>query len=199
LCSRNDDVGRGPFRIVVAATSGCLAGALAAIVVVGSTGVMTGWQNERLEHPTELARARPPSRSSATSSIEANPLTDLRDRGLELPLRGVTRGALRDSFYETRESTRFHEAIDIPARRKTPVVAVENGAIARLVYSKAGGITVYQFDPMVKYVYYYAHLERYADGLREGDQVWRAQVLGYVGTSGNAAKDPFTSTLRSSG
>jgi murein DD-endopeptidase MepM/ murein hydrolase activator NlpD len=68
-------------------------------------------------------------------------------------------------------------------------VAVEKGAIARLFYSKAGGITVYQFDPMVRYVYYYAHLERYADGLREGDQVHRGQVLGYVGTSGNAAKD----------
>jgi murein DD-endopeptidase MepM/ murein hydrolase activator NlpD len=182
--------GTCPSRIVVAASGGCLAAALAAVVVVvGDIGVMTVPHKESTEYPIELARARSPVPSSATPSIDANPLTDLRDRGLQLPLRGVTREALRDSFYETRGSTSVHEAIDIPAPRNTPVVAVENGAIARLFYSKAGGITVYQFDPAVRFVYYYAHLERYADGLHEGDRVQRAQVLGYVGTSGNAAKD----------
>jgi murein DD-endopeptidase MepM/ murein hydrolase activator NlpD len=182
--------GTCPSRIVVAVSSGCLAAAFAAVVlVVGDIGVMTVPRKESTDYPIELARARPPVPSSATPSIDANPLTDLRDRGLQLPLRGVTREALRDSFYETRGSTRVHEAIDILAPRNTPVVAVENGAIARLFYSKAGGITVYQFDPAVRFVYYYAHLERYADGLHEGDRVQRAQVLGYVGTSGNAATD----------
>jgi peptidoglycan LD-endopeptidase LytH len=135
----------------VAASGGCLAAALAAVVVVaGDIGVMTGPQKESIEHPTELDRARPPLPSSATPSID--PLTDLRDRGLQLPLRGVTREALRESFDETRGSTRVHEAIDILAPRNTPVVAVENGAIAHLFYSKAGGITVYQFDPAVRFV-----------------------------------------------
>jgi murein DD-endopeptidase MepM/ murein hydrolase activator NlpD len=69
------------------------------------------------------------------------------------------------------------------------VVAVEDGTIAKLFNSKAGGLTVYQFDPGQQYSYYYAHLERYAEGLKEGDRVRRGQVLGYVGTSGNAPKD----------
>ena len=66
--------------------------------------------------------------------------------------------------------------------------AVEDGTIARLFYSKAGGITVYQFDPTSNFCYYYAHLERYAEGLREGEAVRRGQIIGYVGTSGNAPK-----------
>ena len=96
---------------------------------------------------------------------------------------------MRDSFDEQRGSTHHHEAIDILAPRNTPVFAVEDGTIARLFESKAGGTTVYQFDPTTNYVYYYAHLERYAGGLREGQHVQRGQVLGYVGTSGNAPKD----------
>jgi murein DD-endopeptidase MepM/ murein hydrolase activator NlpD len=182
--------GDGPSRMIAAASVGCLIGALAAAVVVGESGIIMGARKGAIENPTQVASGRPLSPSpSPNPSIEANSLSDLRDRGLQLPVDGATREALHSSFHETRGSTRVHEAIDILALRNTPVVAVENGAIARLFYSKAGGMTVYQFDPMVKYVYYYAHLERYADGLREGDRVHRAQVLGYVGTSGNAAKD----------
>ena len=114
---------------------------------------------------------------------------ELRDRKLEVPVRGVARSALRDTFDEARRSTENHEAIDILANRNTPVVAVEDGIIAKLFESKKGGTTVYQFDPSTRYTYYYAHLERYADGLKEGNRVQRGQVLGYVGTSGNAPKD----------
>ena len=84
---------------------------------------------------------------------------------------------------------RRHEAIDILAPRGTPVKAVEDGRIARLFFSKAGGTTIYQFDPTERFCYYYAHLDRYADGLRENDQVRRGQVIGYVGTTGNAPKN----------
>lgn len=134
--------------------------------------------------------AKPPSPSSSeTPLIGANPLTELRGRRLELPLRGATKEELHQSFDETRGSTRRHEAIDILAPRHTPVLAIEEGTIARLFYSEAGGITVYQFDPTGSYVYYYAHLERYAEGLKEGDRVERGQVLGYVGTSGNAPEN----------
>ena len=76
-----------------------------------------------------------------------------------------------------------------PTDRGTPVRAVEDGRIARLFNSKAGGITIYQFDPSEQYCYYYAHLDRYAEGLRENDRVSRGQVIGYVGTTGNAPKD----------
>ena len=75
------------------------------------------------------------------------------------------------------------------APRNTPVLAVEDGKIARLFLSAAGGITIYQFDPTSTYCYYYAHLERYANGLEEGDTVKRGEVLGYVGTTGNAPRD----------
>jgi peptidoglycan LD-endopeptidase LytH len=145
-------------------------------------------------HPDPVATLRPAVTPSILSSepapvIEADPRIELRDRRLELPVRGAVGRELRDSFFETRGSTRSHEAIDIMAPRDTPVVAVEDGTIARLFESKAGGTTVYQFDPGTRYVYYYAHLGRYADGLQEGHHVQRGQVLGYVGTSGNAARD----------
>jgi peptidoglycan LD-endopeptidase LytH len=133
---------------------------------------------------------RPPAVSAVTMPrIGADPLAELRSRHLELPIRGAIRGELRDSFDKTRGATHSHEAIDIMAPRTTPVLAVEDGTIARLFESKAGGTTVYQFDPSIRYVYYYAHLERYAEGIHQGQRVQRGQVLGYVGTSGNAPKD----------
>jgi murein DD-endopeptidase MepM/ murein hydrolase activator NlpD len=109
-------------------------------------------------------------------------------RDLGMPVEGVREDQLTRSFSEDRGG-RAHEAIDILAPRNTPVKAVEDGSIARLFYSNAGGITIYQFDPTEQFCYYYAHLERYADGLREGQQVRKGQVIGYVGTSGNAPRD----------
>jgi murein DD-endopeptidase MepM/ murein hydrolase activator NlpD len=131
----------------------------------------------------------PPPTSNSMAKVDADPVPELRDRQLELPVRDSVRQNLRDSFYEKRGSTRNHEAIDIMTPRNTPIVAVEDGTIARLFESKAGGNTVYQFDPTNRYVYYYAHLERYANGLKQGDLVRRGQLLGYAGTSGNASKD----------
>ena len=130
-----------------------------------------------------------PSRLTLAPFIESDPLADLRSRHLELPGQGTARRELRDSYDEQRGTTRSHEAVDIMAPRNTPILAVEDGVIARLFQSNAGGTTVYQFDPSTRYVYYYAHLGRYAAGLQEGQRVRRAQVLGYVGTSGNAPKD----------
>jgi len=114
---------------------------------------------------------------------------ELRGRSLTLPVQGIKREQLQNTFDDTRGSSRKHEALDVLAPRNTPVLAVEDGKIAKLFLSDAGGITIYQFDPTMNYAYYYAHLERYADGLKEGDQVKRGQVLGYVGTTGNAPRD----------
>jgi len=114
---------------------------------------------------------------------------ELRNRKLDLPVKGAARSDLRDSFNDARDGARAHEAIDMLAPRNTPVLAVEDGKIVKLFLSKAGGITIYQFDPSSRFVYYYAHLEKYAAGLAEGNNVLRGQVIGYVGTSGNAPKD----------
>ena len=136
---------------------------------------------------TSEPAAAPPA--IATPTIAADPVEDLRNRRLALPVQGLTRDHLRDSFDDRRGGSRRHEALDILAPRNTPVLAVEDGRVAKLFSSKAGGLTVYQFDPTSTYAYYYAHLERYADGLKDGDHVQRGQVLGYVGTSGNAPAD----------
>ncbi len=131
---------------------------------------------------TSDAPERPPA-------ISAPPAAELEDRDLLIPVQGVDAGDLVQSFHDRRGASRSHEAIDILAPMGTPVLAVEDGRIARLFNSKAGGITIYQFDPGQEYCYYYAHLDRYADGLRENDVVRRGQVIGYVGVSGNAPKD----------
>ncbi|MDQ3171110.1 MAG: M23 family metallopeptidase [Acidobacteriota bacterium] len=123
---------------------------------------------------------------SAGAGDAGSEITDLRGRQLTVPVESIARSQLVQTFKDPRSGSRVHEAIDILAPRNTPVLAVEDGTVARLFSSRAGGITLYQYDPSGKYVYYYAHLERYGDGLKEGGNIRRGQVLGYVGTSGNA-------------
>jgi murein DD-endopeptidase MepM/ murein hydrolase activator NlpD len=117
---------------------------------------------------------------AAAGDVEA-----LRSHQLLLPVQGIRREQLRDSFSEGRAG-HAHEAIDIMAERSTPVMAVEDGRLVKLFLSAQGGNTIYQFDPSQTYAYYYAHLDRYAGGLREGDQLRRGQVIGFVGSTGNA-------------
>lgn len=120
--------------------------------------------------------------------VGAVPSAELEDRDLELPVKGIQPDQLTRTFSDRRSGGRTHEAIDILAPMNTPVLAVQDGTIAKLFLSKAGGITVYQFDPEGRYCFYYAHLDHYAEGLREGQSVKKGQVLGYVGVSGNAPK-----------
>ena len=95
-------------------------------------------------------------------------------------------GQLSDTFTQSRGSDRRHDAIDILAPRGTPVLAVADGRIEKLFLSKPGGRTIYQFDPEGRVAYYYAHLDAYAPQLSEGQRVKRGQVIGYVGSTGNA-------------
>ena len=111
---------------------------------------------------------------------------DIPSGKLRVPLDGSNIETFKGGFTERRGGDRPHEAVDMLAPRNTPVHAVENGTIAKLFTSKAGGLTIYQFDPTGHLAYYYAHLERYAEGLKAGDRVERGQVIGYVGTTGNA-------------
>ena len=109
---------------------------------------------------------------------------------LLLPVQGIAARDLRDTFGDGRDGNqRGHEAIDILAPRGTPVLAVADGPIVKLFLSQPGGITIYQFDATEQLAYYYAHLDRYADGLAEGQMVRRGSVMGYVGSTGNASPD----------
>ena len=101
------------------------------------------------------------------------------------PISGLALTDLRDSFEEIHNGHR-HEAIDIMEPRGTPVHAVVSGTIRKLFLSKPGGNTVYEFDEMGVYCYYYAHLDRYAEGLQEGKRVERGDIIGFVGSTGDA-------------
>jgi murein DD-endopeptidase MepM/ murein hydrolase activator NlpD len=188
--------------IVFAAAMGFLGGmmVMAALVTVFPSGALVVAEPliqasprkvevkpTKKEEPTPVAP--PPAAATTTPALTVTAIDDLRNRQLTLPVQGIKREQLRDTFNETRGSTRKHEALDVLAPRNTPILAVEDGKVARLFLSDAGGITIYQFDPTETYCYYYAHLERYADGLKEGSPIKRGQVIGYVGTTGNAPRD----------
>jgi len=127
--------------------------------------------------------------AAATTPAPGTPAeADLRQRDLRVPIDGANIAAWKGGFDQRRDG-RGHEAVDILAPRNTPIHAVDEGTIAKLFDSKAGGHTIYQFDPTSRFAYYYAHLERYADGLVEGRKIARGDVIGYVGTSGNAPKN----------
>lgn len=123
-----------------------------------------------------------------TVPVDQDTLLDLQQHKLSLPVQGLNVGNVRNSYNEMR-GDHIHEAVDIIAPRDTPVIAVEDGKIAKLFYSVRGGNTIYHFDPTETYCYYYAHLDRYAPDIREGQYIKRGQIIGYVGTSGNAPKD----------
>ena len=133
------------------------------------------------------------SASPGTVAIDAPPPPpvsqedhdQLRARELAVPVVGVARDDLHDSFDDLR-GLRQHEGLDLAAPTGTAVIAVDDGTIAKLFVSIAGGITIYEFDPTTTYAYYYAHLDGYAEGLHEGQVVKRGDVIGYVGTTGNA-------------
>ena len=110
-------------------------------------------------------------------------------RGLLVPVAGVVASQLRDTFDEGRDAGRVHRALDILAPRGTPVVAADDGRVLRVRQNALGGNTVYATDPAGRVVYYYAHLDAYRPGLAEGAVIARGDVLGTVGTTGNAPKD----------
>jgi murein DD-endopeptidase MepM/ murein hydrolase activator NlpD len=107
---------------------------------------------------------------------------------LALPVEGVTRSELRDSFDEPRDG-HTHHAIDIPAPHGTAVRAAAAGPVARIHTSTNGGRSVYQLSADSSRVYYYAHLGSYAAGLHEGQRLQRGMLIGTVGTTGNAPVD----------
>ena len=113
----------------------------------------------------------------------------LRRKNLLFPVIGVETSILTDTFAETRGGNRPHEALDIIAPRGSSILAVDDGDIVKLFPSDRGGLTIYQFDPTHTFSYYYAHLDRYAPGLLEGQPVRKGDKIGEVGSTGNARSD----------
>jgi murein DD-endopeptidase MepM/ murein hydrolase activator NlpD len=153
-----------------------------------AAGVVLGWIARG--GPTPQARAvtttaRPSASGDNRDTFD--PVEELRRRHLQMPIDGATLATMKGGFAERRqEGAREHEAVDILAPRGTRVHAVDNGTVAKLFLSKAGGNTIYQFDPTGRFCYYYAHLERYAENIRDGVEIRQGDVIGFVGTSGNA-------------
>jgi murein DD-endopeptidase MepM/ murein hydrolase activator NlpD len=155
---------------------GVCAGASAARVVM--------WPRQA---PVSATAGSPGSRGSPMiRASDADDTQVLRSRNLTMPIANVKPGDMEDTFEQSRAGGKRHEATDILAPRNTPVLAVDDGVIRKLFLSKPGGITIYEFDREGIYCYYYAHLDHYAEGLKEGARVKRGETIGYVGTTGDA-------------
>ena len=132
--------------------------------------------------------ARPAAAVVAPITLALPDISPLMTDSLAIPVSGVRREALHSTFNEGRIG-HIHHAIDILAPRGTPVIAAVDGRIRKLFTSGPGGLTIYETDPTDSIIYYYAHLDGYAAGIAEGVAVHRGDIIGYVGTTGNAPKN----------
>ncbi|HEY7766732.1 M23 family metallopeptidase [Longimicrobium sp.] len=110
--------------------------------------------------------------------------------GLTIPVAGVLRGELKDTYGAARSGGRLHKGVDIFAKQGTPVVAAAEGVIVKRDSNAVGGISIYQRGSDARTIYYYAHLHGYRPGLKEGDLVRAGDVIGYVGSTGNVTGSP---------
>jgi peptidoglycan LD-endopeptidase LytH len=139
--------------------------------------------------PAPVPRPAPGARARPAAAPTSDDVARLRERGLAVPVLGVYPDQLRDSFNERRSGARVHRAVDIFAPRGTPVLAADDGRVARVGRNALGGLTVYAVDDAERFVYYYAHLDQYRAGLAPGMRLAKGDVIGYVGTTGNAPRD----------
>lgn len=116
-------------------------------------------------------------------------LTALYAHGLLVPVQGVVASQIPDTFNDPRDGKRVHNAADILAARGTPVLSADDGSVIHVGKNKLGGKVVWATDPSHKLAFYYAHLDRYAKGLHDGQRLSRGDVIGYVGTTGDAPKN----------
>ncbi|MCM3903047.1 MAG: M23 family metallopeptidase [Pyrinomonadaceae bacterium] len=138
--------------------------------------------------PSPEAYSASPTQSPTgdISSPQAPPVGFVGTLNLIVPVAGVQPNQLVDTFADARSEGRVHDAIDIPAPQGTPVIAAADGQVVKLFQSEHGGTTIYQLSTDKKLIFYYAHLQRYADGVTEGKSVLQGEVIGYVGDTGNA-------------
>jgi murein DD-endopeptidase MepM/ murein hydrolase activator NlpD len=140
----------------------------------------------RTHAKAETAPAATAPKPGGTTTVTDADLDYIAARNLLIPVANVSASQLRDTFNQARSEGREHDAIDIMAPQGTSVLATTDGAVIKLFQSDRGGVTLYEMDPSGRYVYYYAHLMRYADGIAEGRQLRRGEVIAYVGDTGNA-------------
>ncbi len=160
-------------------------GALAVLALAATAGPADA---QRRLLGTPVAQARSLS-TSGTGLVSAN--RGAESTGMLVPVDGITRSQLRDTYNQSRSEGRTHHAIDIHAPRGTPAVAVANATVLKLHQGSRGGIAVYLLDDDGRTRYYYAHLDGYAQGLHEGQRVERGEVIGYVGDTGNASPGDY--------
>jgi len=140
--------------------------------------------------PSPTSGANPGLPIPTPSALNPSPSPQVGDAtapsNLIIPVAGVRPDQLRDTYSESRSEGRVHDAIDIPAPRGTTVVAAADGTIVKLFQSERGGTTIYQLSTDNRFVYYYAHLDGYAEGLAAGHFAKQGETIAYVGDSGNA-------------
>ena len=161
--------------------STALRGAAAALALLALADPASAQGRRLLGVPVAQTRALAMNTGAATATPRP-----ADDGTLLVPVDGIRREQLRDTYNQSRSEGRTHHAIDIHAPKGTPVVAVQNATVLKLHQGARGGIAVYLLDDDGRTRYYYAHLDGYAQGLHEGQRVERGEVIGYVGDTGNA-------------
>lgn len=111
------------------------------------------------------------------------------DSEILIPVKGVRSRQIADTFMAPRPGGRLHEGQDIFAPKGTPIYSATEGIVWRIGVGELGGLYVYVLGPGGRR-YYYAHLDAYAEGLEEGQEVSPQTLLGYVGNTGNARTTP---------
>ena|ERR1035437_443837 len=140
-------------------------------------------------HGNVVAPAPTGERSTVDAPVRDVALDMLRSRGLLVPVKGIAASEIPDSYDAPRDGVRLHNAQDILAKRGTPVLAADDGTILHVGTNALGGRVIWAADASGHFAFYYAHLDRYAKGLHDGQKLTRGEVIGYVGTTGNAPKD----------
>ena len=163
----------GP-HIPAAVSVAAMTGAPSAAVPAAPTAIV--------EPPVQLERT-----TVAYQPIAPVPVAAAPAQSMVIPVQGVKASQLTDTFTQARANgARVHDAIDIMAPRGTPVLASSAGTVEKLFTSVAGGLTIYVRLDDRRYIHYYAHLDSYAAGLSEGQRVTQGQMIGAVGSTGNA-------------
>lgn len=151
------------------------------------TGVTARRPVPRRPAPAQSGPAADPEFFDPASGIvTVDDLDRLRKRILAVPVLGAYPADVPNSFVDGRSGGRRHNAADILAPRGTLVLSADDGVIRRLSNNGLGGLTIYATDPDERFVFYYAHLDGFAPDLHVDQRVRRGDVLGYVGTTGNA-------------